>query len=218
MRARWVQSGVRGVRCSRAGVVSVRPVVDAVCVTRSAHSVRPWCMPEQHLAQTGTSSATAAPPACIPDLALKVNGRNGRIGAAKRGTAVRRVSSETHRRCSTQVQLPRSEGLMSASSLRPSPASVLVGGPRTRALGATPNGGVLCKLSTSSNGTTVEKGVDGAPVAEAEVAEVAIPAKEEPRHAHIEMPTITEVGVMVADECTGIASPPSAQEVVFDDF
>lgn len=38
----------------------------------------------------------------------------------------------------------------------------------------------------------MEKGVDGAPVAEAE----AIPAKEEPRHAHIEMPSITEVGVM----------------------
>ncbi|CAM9486832.1 unnamed protein product, partial [Ectocarpus fasciculatus] len=193
MRARWVHSGVRGLRCSGAGPVSVRPI-DAVSVPRSAHTFRPWCMPEQHVAQTGTSSATAAPPACIPDLALRVNGRNGRISAAKMGTAVRRSSSETHRRCSSQVQPPRWECPMSASSFRPSPASVLVGGPRTRALGATQNGGALCKFSTSSNGTTaVEKGVDGATaVAEAEVAEVEVPAKEEPRHAHIEMPRITE--------------------------
>ncbi|CBJ48962.1 conserved unknown protein [Ectocarpus siliculosus] len=191
MRARWVHSSVRGLRCSRAGVVSVRPIMDAVSGTRSAHTFRPWCMPEQHVAQTGTSSATAVSPTCIPDLALRVNGRNGRISAAKLGT-VRRLSNEARRGCSTQVQPPRSGGPMSALSLRPSPASVLVGGPRTRALGATLNGGVLCEFSTSSNGTTVEKGVDGAPVAEAEVAEVAMPAKEEPRHAHIEMPTITE--------------------------
>lgn len=61
----------------------------------------------------------------------------------------------------------------------------------------------------------MEKGVDGATVAEAEVAEVEVPAKEEPRHAHIEMPRITEVGGRVADDCTRIGSPPSAQEVVF---
>ncbi|CAN0470893.1 unnamed protein product, partial [Ectocarpus sp. 8 AP-2014] len=189
MRARWVHSSVRGLRCSRAGVVSVRPIMDAVSGTRSAHTFRPWCMPEQHVAQNGTSSATAVSPTCIPDLALRVNGRNGRVSAAKLGT-VRRLSNEARRRCTTQVQPPRSEGPMSALYLRPSP--VLVGRPRTRALGATSNGGVLCEFSTSSNGTTVEKGVDGAPVAEAEVAEVAMPAKEEPRHAHIEMPTITE--------------------------
>ncbi|CAM9468304.1 unnamed protein product [Ectocarpus sp. 12 AP-2014] len=189
MRARWVQSGVRGLRCSRAAVVSVRPIMDAVSGTRSAHTFRPWCMPQPHVTQNGTSSATAVSPTCIPDLALRVKRRNGRISAAKLGT-VRRLSNETRR--GTRVQPPRSEGPMSALSLRLSPASALVGGPRTRALGATSNGGVLCEFSTSSNGTTVGKGVGGAPVAEAEVAEVALPAKEEPRHAHIEMPTITE--------------------------
>ncbi|CAB1096096.1 unnamed protein product [Ectocarpus sp. CCAP 1310/34] len=187
MRACWVHSSVRGLRCSRAGVVSVRPIMDAVSGTSSAHTFRRWCMPEQHVAQNRTSSATAVSPTCIPDLALRVNRRNDRISAAKL-VAVR--CKETRR--GTQVQPPRSEGPMSALSLRPSPASVLVGGPRTRALGATSNGGVLCEFSTSSNGTTVAKGVDGAPVAEAEVAEVALPTKEEPRHSHIEMPTITE--------------------------
>ncbi|CAM9468881.1 unnamed protein product [Ectocarpus sp. 12 AP-2014] len=190
MRARCVHSSVRGLRCSRAGVVSVRPIMDAVSGPRSAHTFRPWCIPEQHVAQNRTSSATAVSPTCIPDLAPRLNRRNDRKSAAKLGT-VRRSSNEALRG-GAQVQPPRSEGPMSVLSLRPSPASVLVGGPRTRALGATSNGGVLCKFSTSSNGTTVEKGVDGASVAEAEVAEVALPAKEEPRHAHIEMPTITE--------------------------
>ncbi len=41
-----------------------------------------------------------------------------------------------------------------------------------------------------------DKESDGVPVAEAGVEEVEKLAKEEPRHAHIEMPSITEVSVL----------------------
>lgn len=185
----WVASGMRGLRLSRAGFLGVSPAIVGPATYR-----RPHC-------NAATSSLPTAPSVSI--LLRKVDGRHNGRGLATLG-AVRRPSGTVHRRNTREVQLRRMH-----SAFAPPCSSGLAGVGKANLGGRHPSSLVTWSRSrfSTSTDTTLKKpkkssgdeGDDDVPLlAEADVAEVVEvkePTKEEPRHAHIEMPSIIDVGV-----------------------
>ncbi|CAM9637600.1 unnamed protein product [Pylaiella littoralis] len=105
------------------------------------------------------------------------------------GDASQRSTSDFQRRC-MQTSTP---------ALAVEVLSTIAGGLRPAGPGATSGLPTWSNFSTSTDkpskkaqGLMEGGGVDGVPLAAADVAQVAEPTKDEPRHAHIEMPSITD--------------------------
>ena len=189
----WAQSGMRGLRPSRAGFLRVSP---AAVGLGPATSRSPRCSDAR--APMSTSSLPTAP--SVSTLARKVDIYGNERGLATPG-AVRCASGTVHRTNTSWVQRRRTH-----SAFAPLPLSAREAGfgQARRLVGRHPSGLAAWSRPTFSTSTdtnakkpeetTGDGGGDGVPVAEADVAEVAEPTKEEPRHAHIEMPSITDVG------------------------
>lgn len=181
-----MQGGVRGLRYSGATVFQGSLINNTRC--------RLSCNAEK--AVTGTSISTSP---LVSTPVTKVD--NTRRSLVTVG-AVRCASGDVSRRSTSEVQLRRMQAPMFASAFG-TPSSI-IRGLRPAAVGATSGLPTWSSFSSSTDvaskkaqGLTLEKGVDGVSVAAADVAQVAEPRKEEPRHAHIEMPSITDVGGIV---------------------
>lgn len=186
----WVQSGARGLRPSRAGLLRVSPAV----VGHTTHRSR-LCASAR--ARATTSLLPTAP--SVSTLIRKMDGcHDGRGLVALGAVAVWYSSGTVHRRNTRDVQLRQTH-----SAFAP-PLSAREAGLRQAHLAGRHPFDLAAwsrsPLSTSADTTpkkplesTRDEGSDGVPVAEADVAEVVEPTTEEPRHAHIEMPSITDV-------------------------
>lgn len=127
-------------------------------------------------------------------LLTKVHGHNTR-----QGLALLCESGDVSRRSTRQVQRRWVQAWTSASAV--GGPSFIAGRLRPAAPAAISGLPTWSSFSTSDvpptkdRGLTEEEGVDGVAVAAADVEPAAEPKKDEPRHAHIEMPSITDVGV-----------------------
>lgn len=191
----WVRSGMTGLRSSRAGFLRVSPaVVDPTTATGATYR-SPLCTAARARATTSLPTSPA-----VSTLVRKVDGCNRGRGLATVG-ALRCISGAVHRRNVRELRLGRIH-----SACAPPVSAREAGLRQAHVVGRhisyldTRSG-----FSTSPDTTpkkpqesTGDEEVDGKPEAEADVAEVVEPSKElkeEPRHAHIEMPSITDVGV-----------------------
>lgn len=178
----WVKSGMRGLRSSGAGFLHVSPAVVGPTAYRN-----PLCTTARAPA---TTAAVPTSPLLVFTQVRKVDGCYSARGLATLG-AVRCTSGA--------VQLRRMHSAFAPPFSAPE-ASLR----QVHVVGRHPSGlAAWSRFSTSSDTTPKEppessgdEGVGGIPASEADVAEVVEPTPtEEPRHAHIEMPSITDVGV-----------------------
>lgn len=185
----WVKSSVRGLQSSRAGFLDVRTAAVGPTKYRNLSTAA-------RAPATTTSSLPTSP--LVSTLVRDVDECKSGRGVATLGL-VRCASGAVYRRNAREVQLRRMH-----SAFAP-PFSARGAGLRQAyaAVGRHPSG--LASWSRFSMSTEAPKnphestgGEEAAsiPAAEADVAEVVEPqTAEEPRHAHIEMPSITDVGV-----------------------
>lgn len=200
----WVNSGMKGLRPSRAGFLRVSPAV--------VRPTRPSA-----LCTMVNAPATASPvqlPAypSVSTLVRKADGHSSGRGLATLNVE-RCTSGALHRRNTREVQVRRMH-----TAFAP-PFSTRKAGLRQAQAQAPLHAGerhpsglpAWSRFFVSTDTTTPKKphesprddGVDAVPVAEADVAEVPEPTQEEPRHAHIEMPSITDVGVQTGASLAG---------------
>lgn len=190
----WVKGGMRGLRPSRARFFHVNPAAVGPATYRSS-----LCTAARAPATTSSLPTTAIP--SVSTLVRKVDGYHTGRGLATLG-AVRHTSGTVHRRNTRQVQLR----WMHARFAPPFSARERgLGRAQAHLAGRHPAGLAIWSRSCFSTSTdttpkkppesTADDEGDGIPVAEADVAEVMEPTREEPRHSHIEMPSITDVGV-----------------------
>lgn len=184
----WVKGGVRGLRSCGA----FRLHASLINNTRYRFS----CNAEK--AVTAVTSPVSTSP-LVSTLVTRADGHSTQrshvtVGALRcaSGDASQRSTSDFQRRC-MQTSTP---------ALAVEVLSTIAGGLRPAGPGATSGLPTWSSFSTSTDkpskkaqGLMEGGGVDGVPLAAADVAQVAEPTKDEPRHAHIEMPSITDVGV-----------------------
>ena len=197
MITRWVKAGIRGVQVSRFGGFHGRNGFSTVNSDVSDHfhpNLR-----RDHSTTTRTARGTAA---CPSSLVPSTN--KGNCGGQSSGCLgpVRHASNGSQRwnsnveRASSRTQLAR----FLIAEYPPTLSSMRARGPAATAAPAVSIGRALRKLSTNSEkGSKTPEGPDGdkklevAPVAEAGIGEITEGLPEEPRHSHVEMPSITDV-------------------------
>lgn len=200
MITRWVKTGTRGVQVSRACGFHVGATLGNGSSTSELSDHFHRYLRRDRSTTSSTARGTAA------GLSSLVPGVNkGNCGDQSSGCLgpVRRASSGPQRwnsnveRASSRTQLTR----FLVAEYPPTLSSMRARGPAT----ASPHGSsmALRKLSTTSEegsktqeGPDGEKKVDIAAVAGAGIGEPMDGLPEEPRHSHVEMPSITDVSSM----------------------
>lgn len=177
MRSAWVNKSLRRFPLLRPGTSTSSPILGIALVARGGLTFRNLfsCIQKR-----------PAPSPLLSGLLPTIDVCSGGRRATMLGS-VRYVTCNMHRRTGGLVQFALTTRTRFSSTgvqptaVPPGPISVL--GTRS------------CSFSTSANGASKKLEIlDGSQVAEADVAEVMEPTKEEPRHAHIELPSITDVG------------------------
>lgn len=183
MRSACVKGGLRRLCLPRVGTSNVNSLSGMTHVPRGGLTFRNFvsCVSRRPAPRT----SLVAPSSSLSSLVPTTDGCSGDRSVAMLD-CVHNITGDVNRRRSSQVKL----ALMKRPrfSATAAPASAVLG--HSSVLGTWSR-----SFSTSTDGASKKLEVlDGAHVAEADVAEVMEPTKEEPRHAHIEMPSITDVG------------------------